>query len=303
MNCSRCGAPAIDRARFCPACGAAISAPVPDGRPGVVTVLAIVMGAGAALDVLIALACLAAAGREASRVPLVFAVIFFMFAAAAMVCSYGLWNVRVFGRYLLIAFSILGLLAFPFGTIVSILILISMFRPGVAVLFSGKPFESLTEPERAQLAALQTAGAGAIVVAIVVAVPVAIFGVGIMAAIAIPNFLNAVDRGKQFRTMADMRSIQHAMESYAGEHNVYPAASTALDLRPLLEPAYIKTMPMQDGWEHAFRIDSSSTDYTIYSQGKDGSGADCDPGETVTFNDEICLVNGQFVRYPQGRQR
>jgi general secretion pathway protein G len=38
--------------------------------------------------------------------------------------------------------------------------------------------------------------------------------IGIIAAIAIPNLLNAIDRGKQKRTMADLRSIGTAVESY-----------------------------------------------------------------------------------------
>src|SRR5258706_3949914 len=36
--------------------------------------------------------------------------------------------------------------------------------------------------------------------------------IGIIAAIAIPNLLNAIDRGKQKRTMADMRSVGTAVE-------------------------------------------------------------------------------------------
>ena len=50
--------------------------------------------------------------------------------------------------------------------------------------------------------------------------------IGIIAAIAIPNLLNAIDRGKQKRTMADMRSIGTAMESFAVDNNVYPVAAT-----------------------------------------------------------------------------
>src|SRR6266704_329694 len=46
--------------------------------------------------------------------------------------------------------------------------------------------------------------------------------IGIIAAIAIPNLLNAIDRGKQKRTMADERSIGTAVESYAVDNNFYP---------------------------------------------------------------------------------
>ena len=56
--------------------------------------------------------------------------------------------------------------------------------------------------------------------------------IGIIAAIAIPNLLNAIDRGKQKRTMADMRSIGTAIESYAVDNNVYPVATTSTVLGP-----------------------------------------------------------------------
>ena len=43
--------------------------------------------------------------------------------------------------------------------------------------------------------------------------------IGIIAAIAIPNLLNAIDRGKQKRTMADLRSVGTAIESYSIDNN------------------------------------------------------------------------------------
>ncbi|MEO6327242.1 MAG: prepilin-type N-terminal cleavage/methylation domain-containing protein, partial [Thermoanaerobaculia bacterium] len=43
--------------------------------------------------------------------------------------------------------------------------------------------------------------------------------IGIIVAIAIPNLLNAIQRAKQKRTMADMRSIGTAIEAYAIDHN------------------------------------------------------------------------------------
>src|ERR1700737_417601 len=51
--------------------------------------------------------------------------------------------------------------------------------------------------------------------------------IGILAAIAIPNLLNAVQRGKQKRTMSDMRALATAVEAYAVDNNVYPTAACA----------------------------------------------------------------------------
>src|SRR5207249_8005006 len=75
--------------------------------------------------------------------------------------------------------------------------------------------------------------------------------IGIIAAIAIPNLLNAIDRGKQKRTMADMRSIGTAVESYAVDNNFYPkglANAAAAAISAHVSPIYIKTVPTTDGW-------------------------------------------------------
>jgi type II secretion system protein G len=127
--------------------------------------------------------------------------------------------------------------------------------------------------------------------------------IGILAAIAIPNLLNAVDKGKQKRTMADMRSIGTAVEAYSVDSTIYPTAAGAVALRAVIDPIYIKEMPIVDGWSNLFQVDSSATMYTIYSQGKDGVGSSCPPGTTSSFNDEICFVNGQFQRFPLGTQQ
>ena len=50
--------------------------------------------------------------------------------------------------------------------------------------------------------------------------------IGIIAAIAIPNLLNAIDRGKQKRTMADLRSMGTAIEEYSIDNNFYPDVSS-----------------------------------------------------------------------------
>ena len=127
--------------------------------------------------------------------------------------------------------------------------------------------------------------------------------IGIIAAIAIPNLLNAVDKGKQKRTMSDLRAIGSAVEAYAVENAVYPTAASAAAIKALIDPSYIKVMPTVDGWSNPIQVDSTATGYTLYSQGKDGSGNSCPPGATSSFNDEICFVNGVFQRYPSGPQQ
>jgi len=125
---------------------------------------------------------------------------------------------------------------------------------------------------------------------------------GIIAAIAIPNLLNAIDRGKQKRVMADMRAIGTALEAYEVDHREYPDAGSVDELRPLLEPTYIKKLPMTDGWNRALQFSSRADGYQIVSLGKDGVAQGCDGGATE-FGSDICFVNGQFTQWPEGMQR
>ena len=105
--------------------------------------------------------------------------------------------------------------------------------------------------------------------------------IGIIAAIAIPNLLNAIDRGKQKRTMADLRSIGTAVESFAVDNNVYPVAATPAASKTIVETgAYMKTMPSADGWQNAFLIDSVTTGYTLQSPGKLGANDGCVAGRS-----------------------
>ena len=270
-------------------------------RPPLITVLAVLKFVSGLIWLILGLAFAVSPhpGSDDSF-GLSFGVAFITLGGLALLCGYGLWTLRSYGRYLQIAFSILGLLVFPFQTVISILILFYVFQPGVRVLFSNTPIENLNPVDWEHLRKLQTTNATAIVVAVVVAIPVGIAIMGILAAIAIPNFLNAVDRGKQKRTLADLRSIGVAVESYGAAQSAYPTATTAADLQTAVQPRYIKAMPTMDGWGNAFQVESSNTHYTIYSRGKDGTGSDCEPLATVTYNDQICLVDGEFTRYPQG---
>jgi type II secretion system protein G len=129
--------------------------------------------------------------------------------------------------------------------------------------------------------------------------------IGIIAAIAIPNLLNAIDRGKQKRTMADLRSLGTAIESYSIDNNVYPVAANMGALQTSIEPIYIRTAPPNDGWGRAFLVASTNQLYTVGSGGKDGGALTLvgSGGATSSFNDAIIFSNGQFVQWPEGTQQ
>jgi general secretion pathway protein G len=134
--------------------------------------------------------------------------------------------------------------------------------------------------------------------------------IGIIAAIAIPNLLAAINRGRQKRTMADMRSVGTAAELYAVDHGYVPKNITEGEISGTilpthLEPTYIKILPKQDGWNVGIRFASASEGdvYTIISYGADGAVEACTPGtQTKNFDCDICFVNGQFIQWPEGVQ-
>jgi type II secretory pathway pseudopilin PulG len=152
-----------------------------------------------------------------------------------------------------------------------------------------------------------------VVVGVLVAAIFAVSVIGILAAIAIPNLLTAMQHSKQKRTMADMRMIAVASEAYATDHREYPKDGA---LESFLVPTYIRAVPRIDGWNHPFRYECWSTAgdekcdaYAIGSGGKDGaferSSLKEYPGEqaTMNFNDDIVFSGGSFKQYPQGARQ
>ena len=150
--------------------------------------------------------------------------------------------------------------------------------------------------------------------------------IGIIASIAIPNLLDAVNRSKQKRTMSDIRSIATAWEARATDLNRYNAAGTALDvietcseyashddLSAVLVPTYTKLVPSRDGWGNLLRFgieyplgdESHSTNYLIWAPARDATftaTAEDAGGGTTNFNDDIIFSHGVFVQYPEGVQ-
>ncbi|HYI12682.1 MAG TPA: type II secretion system protein GspG [Thermoanaerobaculia bacterium] len=127
---------------------------------------------------------------------------------------------------------------------------------------------------------------------------------GILAAIAIPNFLTAAERAKQKRTAADIRTIATALEAYAMAKGSYPAGNIG-DLQGALVPEYTNNLPRLDGWAHELRYEQQGERYAIGSAGKDGtfdrsSLLEYTNGTTENHDCDIVFANGTFVQYPQG---
>ena len=144
--------------------------------------------------------------------------------------------------------------------------------------------------------------------------------IGIIVAIAIPNLLSAVQRGRQKRTMADIKTLATTWETYYVDYSYYynaggcttPPGGVSItgtrsyaDLTTILQPTFIAKLPANDGWNNPlyfYNTTSPAQEYRIESYGKD-MAADTYCGITTSFNNDVVLANGQFLEWPEGAQQ
>jgi type II secretion system protein G len=152
--------------------------------------------------------------------------------------------------------------------------------------------------------------------------------IGIIAAILIPNLLDALQKANQRRTMANMRNLGTAWYSWLTDVASVGAAGantfdwTLLDRAITAEgllttlyrsPAmfYARNVPKDDGWGHEFDYawsgnPSSQQVIGIRSLGRDGvegpskNPYTVGPFVSTAYNEDIVWADGVFIRYPQG---
>jgi type II secretion system protein G len=150
--------------------------------------------------------------------------------------------------------------------------------------------------------------------------------IGIIAALLIPNFLDALQKAKQKRTVADMRNTGTAMFSWltdqvgaaaAGQAATtitlsdYGSVVTSTAVASVLVPQYLQSVPDKDGWKNDFvyYLKTGTSEVLqknvmlIGSGGRDGGGvtgpytvAGFDPTD---YDQDIVWADGFFVRWPQ----
>jgi type II secretion system protein G len=130
--------------------------------------------------------------------------------------------------------------------------------------------------------------------------------IGIVAAIAIPNLLVALQKGKQKATMGDMKSVGTALEVYTTDNSMVPNADlVTLNTATYFVPFYLKVLPQYDSWGSLWvyeRGTSPSDQYSVTSWGRDKISFSGTVMYQVTnladFNNNITFSNGQFTLGP-----
>jgi prepilin-type N-terminal cleavage/methylation domain-containing protein len=149
--------------------------------------------------------------------------------------------------------------------------------------------------------------------------------IGIIAAMLIPNMLDALQKAKQKRTVADMRIVGTAMFSWLTDQvgaaaagatgtttvdlTSYGSVLRSTDLRTVLVPDYLQDVPYLDGWKRPYDFYLKTATPTarqvmaIRSPGRDGvaegtmySVTNFDPTD---YDKDVLWADGFFVRWPQ----
>jgi general secretion pathway protein G len=136
--------------------------------------------------------------------------------------------------------------------------------------------------------------------------------IGVLATIAIANYLSALHRARQKRTMSDIRTIAQAWETRNSEKGSYSPAGftfptgpvTFSELESALTPGYLRDVPQADGWGKPWEFAFEEGVYAIRSAGRDGifEGTDYAEAEFSSPDCDIVYSNGRFVSYPASVQ-
>jgi type II secretion system protein G len=148
--------------------------------------------------------------------------------------------------------------------------------------------------------------------------------IGIIAAILLPNLLEALNKSKQKRSMTDIRLSGTAWFSWVTDQVSAGAAGqtvsvldwddlftpqTFVGLAEILVPSYAAFIPEQDAWGNDYEYGASShfndpIPVGVRSTGADGlfQGTEYTAGAFIAtdFTQDLVWAGGFFVRWPAG---
>ena len=144
--------------------------------------------------------------------------------------------------------------------------------------------------------------------------------IGILAALLIPNALAALQKAKQKSAMKEVTTVATACADYITDHGTWTALAQSGDLvagnqfMVALSTFYVKVLPVNDPWNHAYNIDVGKAavtvvvsgadpedigddDFTVQSFGRDGA-----PGPTYRAS-TYTTTTPEAGRYNVGRMK
>ncbi|OGF65833.1 MAG: hypothetical protein A2Y62_19175 [Candidatus Fischerbacteria bacterium RBG_13_37_8] len=277
-------------------------------RPAFISALAVLNFCVAALWLIIAIIFLVEQISGLSE-NLLLIIICLVLATIHFFCGYWLWILQNRGRILQLVLAFAGLLFFPFGTFLSIIILMRLYKGGMKLLFSAKKSEEFSEQE---MVTLKTVSEQKSLSSAVLAVILAGLNLFTLLAIWLPSSPGVVRTAHQKRTIADMRAIITGLSAYEVDYKMFPKVNSIGELERILEPVYLGDMPHIDGWGNEFRFQSwqenpaskGPDSYIIASAGQAGKWENesldqYKPGIIQSYKNDIVVKNGVFIRRPE----
>lgn len=147
--------------------------------------------------------------------------------------------------------------------------------------------------------------------------------IGILAALILPNLLDALDKAKQKRSMGHLKIVGTAMMAWLTDQGGAAAAAgqansvnlseipdvAPSELEEILVPAYIQELPRSDAWREPLDFYLNREDphnlrvLAVRSLGRDrkeeGSSYTVGPFEPTDYDRDLVWVDGGFIRWPQ----
>lgn len=127
--------------------------------------------------------------------------------------------------------------------------------------------------------------------------------IGILAAFAIINLLDALNRSRQSRTMASLRNLAAAVQTYDSDNSYLPAngISAYQLVQEVASGGLFQNIEAEDGWGFPFAYSAGARQYTIESYGADGADGPADITHQTRreYERDIIIVDGTFVASPE----
>jgi prepilin-type N-terminal cleavage/methylation domain-containing protein len=130
--------------------------------------------------------------------------------------------------------------------------------------------------------------------------------IGLIAAIAIPNLVNAIQRGRQSRSTGDLRGLATGIGMYQQDYAKFPLAGSLVPVSTISDSVapYMGDFKGTDGWQRDFFYASDGDNYTLLSYGLNGvADQPWANGPIHYFDDDIVIEGGAFVQWPEGIQQ
>lgn len=151
--------------------------------------------------------------------------------------------------------------------------------------------------------------------------------IGIIAVLLIPNFIDALQKAKQKRTVSSQKLVGTALLSWLTDESSaaaagqltgvwtlsnYTGSTDVAAIEAVLSPRYIQGLPRQDGWknESYYNLDianpASEWAMAIGSGGRNGLATGWQPEASYQFgafapsdyDQDIIWSDGFFIRWP-----